>query len=515
MDDATFTSFAKETLVSVLRTSRKALKKPPSQAVQETEVDEGILHPRPQVLQPKTDKPIILKKGLTRPHIHRYSLRIKTNKPCTDDEQQQVQATLQKFWETVFQADSKTIIPPYLELDRGDKNVIDISSAFPVASVDSFHALKKYFFRMSSRNKDGLSWCSVILALSTPFSQFIEKVRYSLENQNFSLWPKASDNENAVDIGWLLYSTRHQDEERLAAIYSQFTGYCIGVNWKPIRTSSVTNRKKDPQDTSEKVNALHVECAIDKVQEVHQKLSIWYDSVSTRFPDGTKMRLVPTYNSILAASNKSKFASCLARQAALSSGIPTGTTWEMLTNLFLDKMDPVTGYTFRDVIMSISPTDDQAIFLFHSVDKQWRSDNVVTFTFRPKHEAEARSIIAGLVPFLRDEGYTYFLHMISAEAQARHASSRWNSETRQVSSVEEEERAEFLSADDNLNLSNKPTMEREHSKTPATTNTNTPLNNDQVKFDVPQFTPTNFPFLNNDTDSVSTFHPNRPNSQQN
>jgi len=113
---------------SVLRTSRKTLKTPPSQAVQETEVDEGILHPRAQVPQSKTDKPIILKKGLTRPHIHRYTLRIKTNNPRTDDdEQQQVQATLQKFWETVLQADSKTIIPPYLELDRGDKNVFDIS----------------------------------------------------------------------------------------------------------------------------------------------------------------------------------------------------------------------------------------------------------------------------------------------------------------------------------------------------------------------------------------------------
>jgi hypothetical protein len=286
-----------------------------------------------------------------------------------------------------------------VEFDRGDKNVVDISSAFPVASVDSFQALKKYFFHMSSRNKDGLSWCSVILALSIPFSQFIEKVRYSLENQNFSLWPKASDNENAVDIGWLLYSTRHQDEERLAALYSQLTGYCIGVKWKPIRTTSMTNRKKDPQDNSEKVNALHVECAIDKVQEVCQKLPTWYDSVSTRFRDGTKMRLVPTYKSILAASNKSKFASCLARQAALASGIATGTTWEMSTNLLLDKMDPVTGHTFCNVIMSISPADDQTISLFHSVDKQWRSDNVVTFTFRPKHEAEARSIIAGLAPF--------------------------------------------------------------------------------------------------------------------
>jgi hypothetical protein len=87
--------------------------------------------------------------------------------------------------------------------------------------------------------------------LSIPFSQFIEKVRYSLENQNFSLWPKASDNENAIDVGWLLYSTRHQDEERLAALYLQLTGYFIGVKWKPIRTTSATNRRKDPQDNSE------------------------------------------------------------------------------------------------------------------------------------------------------------------------------------------------------------------------------------------------------------------------
>jgi hypothetical protein len=135
--------------------------------------------------------------------------------------------------------------------------------------------------------------------------------------------------------------------------------------------------------------------------------------------------------------------------------------------------------------------------------------------FRPKHEAEARSIIAGLVPFLRDEGYTYFLRMFSAGAQARHASSRWNSKTRQVYSVEEEELVEFLSADDDLNLSDEPTMERENSKTLDTTNSNNPQNNDQVEFDVPQFTPTNFPSLNNDTDSVSTLHPNRPNSQQN
>jgi hypothetical protein len=52
------------------------------------------------------------------------------------------------------------------------------------------------------------------------------------------------------------------------------------------------------------------------------------------------MRLVPTFNSVLSTTNKLKFTSCLARQAALSAGLATGNTWEMATNLLLDAKDP-------------------------------------------------------------------------------------------------------------------------------------------------------------------------------
>jgi hypothetical protein len=406
--------------------------------------------------------------------------------------------------ETSLQADPKIIIPPYLELDRSDRNIVDLSVAMPVSSIDSFHTVKKYFFRLSSRNEAGYSWCSVNLALSIPFSQFMEKVRYSYENQNFSLWPKASDNGMATDVGWLLYSTRQQDEERLAPLLTTLSGYNLGVKWKPIRMTKGLNRKKDPQDLSEKINALHVKCAMDKVQEVRKKLSFWYDSASITFPDGTKMRLVPTFSSILSTQNKAKFASCLARQAALSSGMAVGTTWEMSTNLMLDVMDPSSKKTFQQIMMSIKPMDSNEVSLFHTIDKQWRSDNVITFTFRPKHESEACAFIAGLIPFLRDEGNSYFLKMFSAEAQQRHATSKWDAKTRQVTSVEEEELNEFLSADEDLNLSDKPTQEKPSKEVQENEN-----ENKHVAFDIPEFTPVNFPSITNDVDSVSTFHPSR------
>jgi hypothetical protein len=138
---------------------------------------------------------------MIRPYIHCYTLRLKIIKSRSKEEEQQlIQATLQNLFDIVLQANSKTIIPPFLELDRNDKSVPDLSSAFQVSVVDSFYSLKN-FFCMSPRYEAGIIWCSIILVQSNPFSIFMEKVKYSLDNQAFSLWPKASDNETATDIG--------------------------------------------------------------------------------------------------------------------------------------------------------------------------------------------------------------------------------------------------------------------------------------------------------------------------
>jgi hypothetical protein len=373
--------------------------------------DQGTHHIQCSTATPaRVDKTITLKKNNFRQHIHRYTLRLKTIKAKSEEENQIVlQEALQRFLEIILQADPKSIVPPFLELDRNDKSVSDLSAAFPVSSIDSYHVLKKYFFHLSPRDDEGVSWCSIILAQALPFSVFMDKAKYSLENNDLSLWPKASDNENSTDVGWLMYSTRAQDEERLSALLSELTGENIGVKWKPIRSSTAAIRKKDQVPAEEKVKALHVECAVDRLQEVRDKLTRWYSSTSRHFPDGTKMRLVPTINSVTSMNNRTKFASCLACQAALNAGLASAVTREISTNLMIDRKDPITKKSFRDILMAITPENRPGTTLFHTIDRQFKSDIIVNFQFHPENASEVNNLIAGLVPYLRDHGHNFHL----------------------------------------------------------------------------------------------------------
>jgi hypothetical protein len=149
----------------------------------------------------------------------------------------------------------------------------------------------------------------------------------------------------------------------LSSLLSRLTGENLGVKWKSIRANNANIKKKD-QPAEEKVKALHVECAVECLQEVKDKLNRWYSSSSTRFPDGTKMRLIPTISSVTSLDNRVKFASCLARQAALTAGLASTATREISTNLLLDKKDPSTNKSFRQILMEITPENKPGLTLF-------------------------------------------------------------------------------------------------------------------------------------------------------
>jgi len=90
--------------------------------------------------------------------------------------------------------------------------------------------------------------------------------------------------------------------------------------------------------------------------------------------------------------------------------------------------------------------------LFHSIDRTWRSLTSITLTFLPENEADARSFITGLIPFIKATHSPWFLKFSSKESQLRHLSSVWDKDTRQVYSAEEAELDGFLEDDDELNM---------------------------------------------------------------
>ncbi len=102
---------------------------------------------------------------------------------------------------------------------------------------------------------------------------------------------------------------------------------------------------------------------------MQDKLTAWYSSSSTYFPDDTKMRLVPTITSVTSMNNRVEFASCLARQEALNARLASAVTREISMNLLLDRRDPSTKKSFRQVIMEITlEKKPGTTLLFHTID---------------------------------------------------------------------------------------------------------------------------------------------------
>jgi hypothetical protein len=133
--------------------------------------------------------------------------------------------------------------------------------------------------------------------------------------------------------------------------------------------------------------------------------------------------------------------------------------------------------------------------LFHSLDKQWRSENVVTFSSFLVNKADARTMIAGLIPYIRDTHDPWYMSAFSAEANLRHQSSRWDHKTRQVFSANEAEILDFLTEDDELNHTDITTEEKAQTQT-----------NPDVEVNAPPCTEYTRHHFHDDPDSVSTFH---------
>lgn len=57
------------------------------------------------------------------------------------------------------------------------------------------------------------------------------------------------DTEQVSELGWILYSTRQQDEKCLSSLLTKITGEKIGARWRVIRTSTTARNSKGQRIT--------------------------------------------------------------------------------------------------------------------------------------------------------------------------------------------------------------------------------------------------------------------------
>jgi hypothetical protein len=328
-------------------------------------------------------------------------------------------------------ADNSIIIPPYYELDRSNTAFQDLSNSHKISDVESFSKLKRYFSRLGNQNPNtGFVYCSCILAASLPHAAIMTKVSQILQESKLSLWPRSCDHENVGRIGWLMYSLQDMDAGRLKSVLTALTGVEIGVKWMKISTD-YGHKKGQPRVNDKPSKAFVLDGPQDQVYDLREQLSTWYGSKSTSFPDGVRMRLIPPLDALSDSNRQENYGAALSKQSSFMSKMGKGSSWELTSNLILDKKEPLCGLSLRQLIMAIPSSQHPNYPLFHCVNKGWKEWSTVVFHFLPSNECEARMYISGLIAYLCATASPWYLELFKPTARARSLSTSWDPNTRQ------------------------------------------------------------------------------------
>jgi hypothetical protein len=219
-------------------------------------------------------------------------------------------------------------------------------------------------------------------------TDIMEGIGWWLRDHNHGLWARALQAQETVVVGWLLNSTREMDLVSLqAAMLATDPRLEVGLRWRLI-----TLGQAGAIPVQQQVRAIHVEIDKLKVSEIKPILYRIYGP----FPNGVRMRLVPEITPLMGPNLRAKADRLRNRQANFVQYSIKIANWEIATLDFVDtKMDA----SLRDLLMAIRARSCPQFPLIHSVDAQWQGNGYV-ITVIPDFQSEARTVLAGFLPFL-------------------------------------------------------------------------------------------------------------------
>jgi hypothetical protein len=210
------------------------------------------------------------------------------------------------------------------------------------------------------------------------------------------------------------------------------------------------------------------------------------------------MRLIPPIEVLSDLNRQVNYGSALAKQASFVEKMGKDSSWEFASNLILDKKEPTTGISLRQLIMAIPSSNHPNYPLFHCVNRGWKEGSMVVFHFLPSNESKARMYISGLIAYLRTTALPWYLELFKPLARTRSQGTIWDPETKQLTSITDSNFTDTLQQDLLYGLmdSSAGLLSSFATATPTTEN--------PVIFEIPMTDGASLGFFK-DSDSISTF----------
>lgn len=332
--------------------------------------------------------------GNAKEYLHQYKTRIsvKVNTPPSDKPETTLMQRIKEFVTELISTDDSLVIFPWKNRDYGKCAIEDAEDV--TLDIRKFKIFTKKLWA-SKPNTAATNYFQLLIGHDNEIKDIRYEMRDWLQQGQHGLYEDMLQADDAIEIGWLLYSTQVMDAGALAdEIMEAISPLKIGLRWKKINTGST---KKVPD--SKVVKALNVEGSMRHKSVILQKLHQYLGSTKKpayEYPNGIRLRFVKNKADTVNPTEKAKIDKLRDRQKSFTRDILTATIYDIVQ---LDYATKPGNPTLRQMIMSINSTYMPTTPLFHAVDLDWKGEGYA-FQFSPDMGEEAACIINTLIPYL-------------------------------------------------------------------------------------------------------------------
>ena len=286
----------------------------------------------------------------------------------------------------------KIFILPWAETDRIKIDAIDSPDDIP-STMSKLNKFIPRFF--PGKGEAMMSYFKLYIGHDRELQDLQADMKYWLMSGGHGMYFETLQCENAIFIGWLLWSLKSMDATTLADDILQMTGIPVGLRWMAIDTGA-----RGKVDKADKIFALHIEVARQDKRKAKKAFLDLYGKNNTdaaELPLYLRLRFITPRSEATSGSTITKLKRLRERQKNFLAKIETVSA-PALVHLDWRKSD--TQQTLRELMMELQSTVYENTPIFFSVDLDWTKTNHIV-SFLPVMKEEAVHTLHTLIPLLR------------------------------------------------------------------------------------------------------------------